>query len=394
VKGPTDDEDKPLLEAQIVGDPNKEIEAAKKQRMLAISFVLMVIIGLGNKVLSKLQTIPMYNYPYFQSMYTTFIYIPLSFAYIWPMIRFGSMITPEQRAIPWYKFGVMGGLDGIAGIMQSFATNYISSGPLIILIMQSAIPVSMIISKFLLKAKYEWQHYVGALIVIVGLLIVIILPQVTHKGSSTGADTKELIWIAVLIGSCIPMTLSSVYKEKALGETEIDVVYLNGWVAIYQFLILLPLAVPSGLASNLEVRQIPGNFWDGMKCYVGVNSVYSLDPKVHTDDCSLAPVLVNLYILFNVLYNILIIMILKYGSANLLWLAMTIIVPLSNVAFALPIPGHTDFEYTDVLGLVVIMTGLIIFRFWGKLYEVVRFSVHYLFLGFPHKVEDKSLPLQ
>jgi hypothetical protein len=36
---------------------------------------------------------------------------------------------------------------------------------------------------------------------------------------------------------------------------------------------------------------------------------------------------------------------------------MTIIVPLSNVTFALPIPGHTDFKYTDVLGLVVIMTG-------------------------------------
>jgi hypothetical protein len=96
--------------------------------------------------------------------------------------------------------------------MQSFATNYISSGPLIILIMQSAIPVSMIISKFLLKvksrcsprcrtipefswhflqAKYEWQHYVGALIVIIGLLIVIIIPQVTQKGSG-GGDTASV----------------------------------------------------------------------------------------------------------------------------------------------------------------------------------------------------------
>ena len=31
------------------------------------------------------------------------------------MIWFGSQITPEQRAIPKYKFAIMGLLDGIAG---------------------------------------------------------------------------------------------------------------------------------------------------------------------------------------------------------------------------------------------------------------------------------------
>lgn len=38
-----------------------------------------------------------------------------SFLYIIPMIKWGKQITPEQRAIPWYKFAIMGGLDGIAG---------------------------------------------------------------------------------------------------------------------------------------------------------------------------------------------------------------------------------------------------------------------------------------
>ncbi len=37
------------------------------------------------------------------------------------------------------------------------------------------------------------------------------------------------------------MTLSSVYKEKALGETEIDVVYMNG---MESFLLLLLLHLP------------------------------------------------------------------------------------------------------------------------------------------------------
>lgn len=53
--------------------------------------------------------------------------------------------------------------------------------------------------------------------------------------------------------SCIPMCLSSVYKEKALGDDDIDVIYLNGWVAVFQFLAGLVFAVPSAYAMSLPV---------------------------------------------------------------------------------------------------------------------------------------------
>lgn len=53
--------------------------------------------------------------------------------------------------------------------------------------------------------------------------------------------------------SCIPMCLSSVYKEKALGDDDIDVIYLNGWVAVFQFLAGLVFAAPSAYAMGLPV---------------------------------------------------------------------------------------------------------------------------------------------
>ena len=72
---------------------------------------------------------------------------------------------------------------------------------------------------------------------------------------------------------------------------------------------------------------------------------------------------VNLYLVFNIGYNILIIFILKYGSANILWLAMTVMVPLGNLAFALPfMPQHTTITAFDLVGLLVIMTGLLGYR--------------------------------
>jgi hypothetical protein len=57
----------------------------------------MVVIGLGNKIFQVLQFIPMYNYPLFNNLLTSFIYLPTSFAYIIPMIKYGTAITKEVR---------------------------------------------------------------------------------------------------------------------------------------------------------------------------------------------------------------------------------------------------------------------------------------------------------
>lgn len=53
--------------------------------------------------------------------------------------------------------------------------------------------------------------------------------------------------------SCIPMCLSSVYKEKALGDDDMDVIYLNGWVAVFGFMSSLVFAAPSAYAMGLPV---------------------------------------------------------------------------------------------------------------------------------------------
>ena len=46
-----------------------------------------------------------------------------------------------------------------------------------------------------------------------------------------------------------------------------------------------------------------------MKCYAGINTV---DHGDNEDDCARSPLFVNLYVVFNIAYNILIILILKY----------------------------------------------------------------------------------
>ncbi|KNC82522.1 hypothetical protein SARC_05195 [Sphaeroforma arctica JP610] len=336
-------------------------EAQESSNAFVISFVLMVVVGLGNKIFNKLETIPMHNYPFFISLYTVFIYVPVSFAYIIPMIMFGNQITKEERQIPQKTFFVMGALDSISSTMMTFATNSLD-GSLVIMLQQVAIPVSMILSYFLMGAKYNRFHILGACTVIIGLLVVL-LPQ--FFGSGASMSLAQLGWVFVMVFACIPMTLSSVYKEEALGDQEIDPIYLNGWVAVWQLLVGLPLAIPAAYTvPGGSITKIPDMLAGGLKCYLGINSIYEASEGVTVDDCGMAPLYVNIYCVLNLGYNILMILILKYGNANLLWLAMALMVPMGSAAFAMPfMPGYKPLGVNGYIGLFVIVSGLAMYRF-------------------------------
>lgn len=354
-----------FLSARLDDEADVDEKKASGNELL-IYFALMVFVGLGNKIFNKLETIPMYNYPNFLNLLTTAVFVPCCFAYIIPAARKG-WIPKEQLEMPRKPFAVMGGLDAMAGIMQVFSATYLP-GPLIILLSQAAIPISMVISKYMLNAHYNRFQYVGALIVAGGIMVVL-APTLSGEG--------DVLWTIIMIASTVPMTLSSVYKEIALGETELDAMYLNGWIAVFQFFFSFPLMIPAALASSppVAIPDLPQNLWNGMRCFMGYDSIHSCDDD--GDDCQedncfpQAPMFVCCYLVFNQAYNLLILLILKHGSANILWLSFTLMVPLGNVAFTLNfIPEHAPLRITDIIGLIVICLGLCMYRFaqdmWAK----------------------------
>lgn len=370
----TDEERKRLLQnynKRIQEKASTEDEDKSDEKALIIAFLLMLVFQLGNRIFGRLQTYPMHNYPLFLNLLLIVVYIPICFVYVIPMIAMGSSaITKEQMEIPKYKFAIMGAYDSLAGIMQTFAINYITNSAMIVLVQQSAIPISMVISRYALQAQYSTTQYAGAAVVLFGIVVVLIpnfFSDPSVDPSAVVADpTTQLIWLLVLVVSCVPMCLSSVYKEKALGEMEIDIMYLNGWVAVFQFIIAIPLCLPSAYVLNMPFDQIMPNMYDGFMCWLGYNTITAdHNPNnLPLDDCGTAPLFVSIYLVFNVVFNILIVIILKIGSSNIMYMASTVIVPLSNVAFSLHfMPGHQPMRFWDIIGLVVIMTGLVIYRF-------------------------------
>jgi uncharacterized membrane protein len=330
-------------------------------RILTHPAIVPSLCSCANRVFNVLQFIPMANYPLFVNLLTTFAYLPTSLIYIfWAEWKYkDQLITPEAKAIPQRVWIIMGFLDSLAGVLQSLAVDKINNGVIVVLVLQSAIPVSMIISAIFLRQRYRMSQYMGALLVIAGLLIVL-APSFSSAGSG-GSGVG--IWSAVLILSCVPMCLSSVYKEKNLKDIEIDAIYLNFFVAVYQFVLSWPLLPPSAIASELPISDIGSNLWGGMKCFAGINTLAS-------DDCSTGPLYTSLYIFFNLGYNILIILLIKFGGSNILWLSITASVPIADLIFAIPgIPGYQSLGWTIGVGLPVIMAGLISYRFFTQARE-------------------------
>mmetsp|Transcript_13499 Transcript_13499/g.19073 ORF Transcript_13499/g.19073 Transcript_13499/m.19073 type:complete len:530 (+) Transcript_13499:114-1703(+) len=418
---------------------------------LMMAFFLMIIMGTLNSVFNKVVAIPFYNYPNFLNVFGMFVFTAALFVYIIPASKYGwfnNAISPEQRRRSKRPFAIMGGLDCITTTMQVFASIYLP-GPLLILLPQAAIPISMAFSNRITGERFRLFQYAGAIVVIVGILVVLeplmshrnspdnvceaidmdnycticqtettrkgclshrldvdfysssstldfgayvstlgvsnntdrgdindddddegqaICKWVNAEGAASGEEGEKLIliWSLVMILSCIPMTLSSIYKEIVLSddENELDPVYLNGWIALFQSFYSIVLAVPGGISSSPPVSpsELPEHFYDGFKCYLGEGTITT---GCHPDDmCSSHAFLIfNLGLLVNIIYMILMMYILKYGSASLLYLALTITVPLGNLAFALPfMPGSTPMHLSDTLGLFVIMMGLVLYR--------------------------------
>jgi hypothetical protein len=148
-------------------------------------------------------------------------------------------------------------------------------------------------------------------------------------------------------------------SPASLPDPSLEQMYLNGMIAVFQLLFSLILCVPSSLASDppVPIAELPQNLLNGLKCFVGVSSKQCKDDEddedCYEDHCNPnAPTFVTCYLIFNQLYNLLILLILKYGSANILWMvsappspppplspslialrpqAMTLMVPLGNV---------------------------------------------------------------
>lgn len=104
---------------------------------------------------------------------------------------------------------------------------------------------------------------------------------------------------------------------------------------------------------------------------LGINSIVSRCgdgfQKV-CDDCEGAWIPLFVYLLFNIAYNVAVVLVIKFGGANLLYLIMTMRLPLLQLAFSLKFINNPPdaFTWSDGVGFAFILVGLIQYGWAGR----------------------------
>eukprot|EP01104_Vermistella_antarctica_P012324 TRINITY_DN354_c0_g2_i2.p1 TRINITY_DN354_c0_g2~~TRINITY_DN354_c0_g2_i2.p1 ORF type:complete len:432 (+),score=87.27 TRINITY_DN354_c0_g2_i2:170-1465(+) len=330
--------------------------------VLMFWLTVLVCASTADIVFFKLMTDSMAQYPYFVQQMILFTYLPtfLGFTYAF------KTYTPEMAAYPKWKIAVMGSFDLGATLLAVFGSSG-TPGTLQTLFKNAVMPISMLLSIIFFHAHYQLLHYLGALTIIAGILVLFFWDQfgpsaVDASDTCDGGAGGDFVWWACLmfLGSAVPAAFGSIYKEYALKEKEMDVYYLNGWVAFFQFflgMLLAPLLV-WGL-QDIPLEEIPTNLWHGALCVFQGKDFGTADSCGSCEDAWWKALV---YICVNIVYNLSILKVMQLGSTVIMYVASTLSIPLSLFIFMIPAIEGEHFQWVSVVCLLFVIAGLVLYR--------------------------------
>jgi hypothetical protein len=206
--------------------------------------------------------------------------------------------------------------------------------------------------------------------------------------STKEKESLEVIWSILLMVSAIPMAISAIYKQRVMHSFSSSsnlivenntnnntapptspVLYVSAWIAVFQLIVSILLSIPAGMIESPSIQpwKVPENLWNGLLCYSGYAVINN---GCHPDSmCTSYHVAlwVNIGVLCHVVYTISVMVVLQRSSNCIpLFLALTASVPLGHFAFTLPIlpdSSQAIVNATDLSGLIIIIVGLVIYRF-------------------------------
>eukprot|EP00917_Polyrhabdina_sp_WS-2016_P004282 GHVP01009800.1.p1 GENE.GHVP01009800.1~~GHVP01009800.1.p1 ORF type:complete len:419 (+),score=40.46 GHVP01009800.1:1-1257(+) len=281
-------------------------------------------------------------------------------------------ITTSQKSL-WSRLGVWkflflcGLCDSFGNVMGFIAQPYLS-GPLYQLMLQTNIVFSSLCSvAFLGKEFNKWQ--LGA----IGLLLfgegVNLVPSLRQEEMDS-RYYQTLLFAAVAAMGTLPNAVSFVLKEKTFRSNvrSYDLFLINSTTAMFQVLSIplsLPLNILLGQTKGLPVLQYAK---DGFQCFAG-STPSSIDYSTCEEwgCCTYAPYAYVTYVTFNIILNIAILGLIKYGSAVYSFVCMKSILGFSVIAFALvhwPLlsPSDEAVSLETWFALVIILVATVMYR--------------------------------
>jgi len=171
-----------------------------------------------------------------------------------------------------------------------------------------------------------------------------------------------------MASSSLPGAIGFALKEKIFEERKkegLDIFIVNSHGSFFQLIfqpLFVPICVLLGATKNAPIFDY---IRDGFSCFIGNT------PPGQKVPCDYSMVIYFIYILFNLTYNILLLLIVKRASALLSFIALKAIIPVSIILFLIdwPIIHSSEITYAEIIGLVVILAGLVFYRYFTVMKE-------------------------
>jgi len=232
-------------------------------------------------------------------------------------------------------------------------------GAIVLVLTKFKVPLTMLISipRRTMGYDYSWTHWGGAVILMLGIFLTVCGGLMHHE-----IATNAIGQMALIVLSDFPLALSFVLIEKYLKEinAQLFTTALWMWVCLLQAPISLGIVLVLGLLSG-EGSSTVHNLIDGVRCCtLGMASANDPDAK-----CSEAQRFYLLSLFPGLALNFAMPMCTRYGSAGLLWVVRSVAVPAGAILFSRPwvMGSHaTPFSPCQVLGLVIVVTGVVLFN--------------------------------
>lgn len=264
------------------------------------------------------------------------------------------------------ELAILSLLDSMSSIITALTVPYINL-VLLIILGRMSLPLTMALSYKMLGRRYLWNHYVGVVLTITGILIAVV-PFFYDGTSTTHIPTNAGAVVVYLIG-IVPSVLSYILKERSLKQRAgLNLWWMNALISLGQFVIgvaMIPLLFIPIPYTYLSPSEFPSYVANGFACQFGGVS------HSEGDLCRLALMWLVFVQVVSTISNILMFVILKLGSSLMYLVLSTLKTPITGllgyVLMSYNLIYTTDaqkvtFHLTDFLSIAMTMGGSVVYN--------------------------------
>ena len=290
----------------------------------------------------------------------------------------GAAADKGKPPVPRRVLVLIGFMNGTGNFFQAIGQVH-TSGKTQTLLALIGIPVVMLLS-WLFLHKQPNAIALGAAALIVLGTVLSVLPSLTASGGGGDSGTGVVTyWYSVLIFFFGQLFFA---VEKVLEEVcfrryaRLDVLRMFQWTMVVQTLLYFPYYTIQNIGAfgGLDLADLPYVLRDGILCTAGADA---LSANGNRPACTWRnPFLFFTYCAVDYCCYGMGLYVIKKGGANLVVLATAISLPLTNIAFSLPlgsVPGFGEkFEPLNVAALACAMVGFYVYEKYGDTKVLVK----------------------